>query len=1475
MSGSSMTEILVANKYLVWTLALAAAIFGTLAYQTLPMQLFPDTAPPLVNVITTYPGASAEDVAERVSRPMEEEFASLEGVVNVKSSSQDNLSIVSVEFHYNREVDLAAVDAQNAISRIRSDLPSEIREPQVLKFSTADRPIITVGVVAEPMTRARTMAEDTFAPHFQRVPGVAAVDVFGGAKESVLVEVDREKSRAYNVPIGRIIEVLKTHNVNVPAGAIRSDASRTGFRIEGEARDLERLRSLPLAQMDASILRLGDIANVSYGALDDDATFGIDGERAIALQVYRTDEANTVEVVHEIIATTEVLKGEYPDVQFLIGEESASFTELSINNLLSNVWQALLLASIIIFLFIGRFKASMVAVVSMPLSYGLTFALMKLSGTEFNMVTLTAVILAVGMVVDAAVVVLENISRKMDEGIPAAQAAIEGVDEVRLAVLAGAATTIAVLLPLLFVPGFVGKTFGPLASILLFAFTSSIAVALTLVPVMSMYTGGAGKLDAFAGRITRPFAWLMEKVQLVYGWLLKGALAHRWLAVVAGFLMLVAGAGLMATRGMDVLPKMDGGSFFVSLQTSPGSSVEETTRVVAEIEKILKEEEEIVKIQSQAGFEPGMKTSSTSGAQGATQGFITVTLTPRTERDQTIWDIQERVRGRVSQIPNISTFAVRELGNTSKATTAAPVVVRLSGEDPLVLDQLADDVVRRLGQVPNVVEPVRTWSIDQERESVRVDERRAALLGLNPLGIGQQMMMGTDGVEVGQVRGGLGETTPVRVRYARDGQTKVEDLFDFPLVVANDPGQVVPLRSVVKSEPVVGQSLVTREQFVPTLEVTAFVEGRPLSFVTADVTEAISKMPMPQGYQATIEGENNDLGEAKGGLLGALGISVLAVYLLLVAQLRSWMHPLTIMASVPLSIIGVGLALKLAGKSISMPVMVGLILLVGIVVNNAIILIEFIRQAREQGMARQEAVLQSVQTRFRPIMMTSLSTIVGMIPLAAEWALGAERFSPLAVAVIGGMTTATFLTLVLIPVLYDISDDLSQFVSKRLGRKASALALIGVLVFPVWASAETPVLTIDEAVAAALETSPRLQAQEASKKASSTRVDQASRRRLPKLDLQANYSRLSEVEPGQLTLPTAMPGQEAPSVQFGEAITDMFKVRLTLTQPIFTGFAASAGHSMAQVGTEVAQAQAELTEADIRLQVQEVYLSTLSAEALTGVANESVRVLEGNRERVALMHREGRASDLDLARIDSRLAEAKVQQSKAQGQVSLLRETLRVLTGIEGDHRLVNPEHGGGEPFEGAFESALKMRPELVLARYRAEISEHQIDIASAALYPQLAFVAGYNYANPHERYFPMRNEFNGSWDLTLALSWTIWDWGSSWSKREEAQFSREAAQFELSELERGTELLVRRLLLDYQNAGRDLLALQERQEVAKEGLRVAQTLYEAGRASLTDVLDAELEYTRASAEVAQNTFSQHLILARLARQTEAVAFRN
>lgn len=1477
----SLTRKLVDNRHAVWAIALAAAIFGTLAYTSLPMQLFPDTSPPLVNVITAYPGASAEDVAAELSQPLEEEIVSVEGVVSVSSSAQDNMAMTTVEFQYDRDADLAAVDVQNAISRIRGELPDGIREPRVSTFSTGDRPIVTIGVGAEKLSEARRQAEEVFAPRLQRIEGVAGIDVFGGAEPAVLVELDPRKLEAHRIRSMRVVRALRTHDMAGPAGRLRTERTDTSFRVEARARNLEELADIPLTMPGGSRVRLGDLGEVRRGTLDDQARFAIDGERLIAMQLFKGEEANTVEVVGRVEQTVDKLDASYSAVNFRIGEESASFTEQSIGNLLTNIWQALLLASIIIFLFIGSLRASLVAIVSMPLSYGLTFAVMRATGTEFNMVTLSAVILAVGMVVDSAVVVLENIVRRRDEDdLSPEEAVVAGTDEVRLAVVAGVGTTITVLVPLLFVTGFVGKTFGPLAKTLIAAFSSSVLVALTVVPILTLYTGGPSRLDGWAETIAGPFRAVMSRIKAFYLWLLDRALDYRGITLVVALGLFVGGVTLIRQQGMEVLPAMDSGSFFVSLETPAGTSLEETERVVGDVEKLLDQESEVITIQSQTGFEQGMTTTSTTGAQGPTQGFISVTLTPRDERSESIWEIEDRLRDKLRHVPGIRTFTVRETGNTAKSTTKAPVVVRLSGPDPAILDRLGDETTGELDEIEGLVDPVRNWRRDQRRQRVVVDELRAARLGFSPADIARRMAAGAEGVSAGVYEGDRGDGTPIRVRYDRQQLEAPTDLLDIP-VLAGEDHRPVPLRNIAHLEQTRGQALVTRENLRPTLEITAQTRDRALSFVMEDVERTVDGIALPDGYAAEVTGERSDLEEAKTQLGGAFGVALVAVYLLLVAQLRSFVHPLTVIGSIPLSLIGVGTALWLAGKPVSMPVMIGFILLVGIVVNNAILLIDFIRQARERGEPRRQAITESVAVRFRPIMMTSFSSIIGMIPLAAEWALGAERFSPLAIAVIGGLTAATFLTMVVIPVVYDLFDDIGRWLRALPGRLSGSaatgllvsLGLVGAgLGFSSRAAAqEADRLTVEQAVDRAHNESYEMEARRAETESAEHRRNGAWRGFLPRLDIRGRASKVEEVEPRTLEMPSDDLPQEPPEVQFGEPIGEMYSLRATLTQPLFSGFGLLRRYQAAGEAVELADARSRQTRQEVRLEIVEAYFGLHRARSLHEVARQSVSTLEAHLARVREMKKAGRATRLDVSRVESRLASARGRSSRAESAVRKARLALtsRLDLGPSTDIELAD----GPEEFDWSdapdtrrlIERAVQARPEIEVAREASQLRDREAEAARGKLWPQLSLQAGYTLASPHERYFPPREEFDGSWDVSLVLSWQF-DWGRTLEEARAADGQTRAARARVHRLERATRAAVERRLSDVRAADQRVASGRKAVESAEESLRVARKMFEAGRVTTTDVLDSELQLAEARSELVEARVNRRLAIAALRR---------
>jgi multidrug efflux pump subunit AcrB/outer membrane protein TolC len=1247
------------------------------------------------------------------------------------------------------------------------------------------------------------------------------------------------------------------------------------FRLENRAQSITELERIPITMRNGTRILLGKIATIRHGALDDDARFAIDGKPSIAMQVFKTDESNTVDVVRKIEKKVDDLNQRYLGYDFFIGEESASFTEMSVNNLLSNVWQALLFASVIIFLFLGRLKSSAVTIVSMPLSYGLTFAFMHAFAVEFNMVTLSAVILAVGMVVDATVVILENITRKRDqEGLSAEQAAIAGTDEVRLAVLAGVATTLVVLIPLLFLGGFIGKTFGPLALTLIFAFSSSILVALVLVPVLTLYTSRKSRLDRWGEKVIGPFGWLMDRLRSGYLITLNWALNHRGLTILV-LLLLFAGTVVgLRRQGMEVLPKMDSGSFFISLETPSGTSLEETERVVRQVEEKLKQEPEVVKIQSQVGFEQGMRSLSSFGVQGPTQGFVTAALTNRTDRMDTIWEIETRIRERIAQIPGIRTSAVRELGNTAKSTTSAPIIVRISGDDPLVLDKLGEEVKRRIARVPNVIEPTRNWRFDQERVLVKVDQLRAGQLGLSPDRVAVTMTMGSYGVQAGDFYGVEGSPDPIQVKYLDIGITESDSLLDYPIFVPGSP-HPVPLRAVAHLEQERGQGVVTREDLAPTLEVSAFTQGRPLNFIVSDVDESLQDIVVPRGYEIKLTGEKSDLAEAKTELFGAFAIALVAVYLLLVVQLRSFLHPLTIMVSIPLSLIGVYAALWLAGKPASMPVMVGMILLAGIVVNNAIILIEFIRQRRAQGATRRDALVSSVSTRFRPIMMTSLSTIAGMIPLAAEWALGAERFSPLATAVIGGMTAATVLTMVFIPVLYDIFDDGIELLRSTIKRTPAITAVL-LMTFLFSGSAfagESMTLDLDRCVHMAITQSHRLKQRRDELRAAEYRHKQAIGRLLPKFSLSARYSRVSHVEPGTINLPLPE-GMAGDPVQLGQAVDNQYSLRFSVEQPLFTGFALSSALQSTTHVEKLTRERERTEEAAVRVQVQETYFTLLKAEQMKEITQHSLNNLLHHLRQVQHLHAAGRVTQLDVSRIESRISAARVNLVQTTGAVDGSRMALTTLIGVPSttDIQIKNVLDPGGaskrQPADNIVAQAYSKRPEIGIARSAAALAEERVDIEGAGLWPQIGLRFGYNYDRPNQRYFPPHDRFDGSWDLSVVLNWTIWDWGVSYHGMKAARAEMSAANHAVVEIKEAIRLDVERRVQEHHTEAEKIAAARSGITSAQRAFKNAKVLFEAGRLTSLDLLNAEFELTQANYKLVQALADAQIAWAQVLKAT-------
>jgi CzcA family heavy metal efflux pump len=1041
----TLAEFAVKKKYTTIAAVFAVILLGIGALLTLNIQLNPDVDPVVVSIQTSYQGVSASDVAEQVNETLEEELGTIEGVDNISSDAMEGVSMISVEFDYDKDIDTAAVDVQNVINKVRNELPEDIDEPKVQKFSTSDRPVLTLAV-SGPRNDIdlRTLADNQLKNRLQMVSGVANIDVYGGKKREIQVNIDREKLNAYGIPVGRIVERLDAENVNFPGGRITRDESEYLIRTVGEYQNLESIRNLIISSTDYGDIYLKDLAEVEDTHAEIRSKFRVDGKETTAINILKQQDANTVEVVNNVRTEIENLEREFPDLEFNITDDQSDLVRLVINNMASTLFIGIILTIIVIYLFLESWRSTLAVSISIPTTFVFTLALLKAFGLSLNTVTMTGLILSIGMLVDNSIVVIENVTRHFEElNKSPLKAAVEGTNEMILAVIAGTTTSMIVLTPVMFIGGFVQQMFRPLSMTLLFAWTGSVISSFTIVPLILALVlkredsieskskiSLLAKLSAMLKKFGDYFTKMLNKSRDYYLNLLEKALANRAIVVLIGVVLLVITISLLPLIGSEMTPVMDSGQSYISIETEAGSSLEKTEEISKQVEEIVEKVPELIIYSNQLGFEPGSGTQATTGANGVQQSFMSLIYKDRNSRERSIWEIQEDLRNQIAAIPGIKAYVVEEAGSTSISTTQAPLVVRVSGKDQKILYSIAEDLAARVDAVPGATNINLRWSIDSPEYHIKVNRSRAAEIGLSTKEVSQQISASVKGIETKEDYNLSGQKdAAILVKY-KDEQMLSQGMLEN-MVVVTPAGENVLLRDIAEINVAEGPNLVSREDMQYKLDILGFSKDRPLSKINQDINKILEEYPLPSGYNAEVTGEQDNMTDALGRLAVSLVFAIAFIYLLLVSQFKSLLHPITIMVSLPLELVGVAAALLLTNTYLSMPAMMGLILLSGIAVNDAIHLIDFVIEAEKEGKETNNAILEGARLRFRPILMTTFSTLAGMTPLALELAVGTEQYSPLAKVVMGGLFSSTMLLLIFVPVVYSLFEDLKKMIRAK------------------------------------------------------------------------------------------------------------------------------------------------------------------------------------------------------------------------------------------------------------------------------------------------------------------------------------------------------------------------------------------------------------------------------------------------------------
>ncbi len=1017
-----LTETAVRRGVTFVMIYLIAIGFGLFSLARLRLDLYPKLEFPIMAVISQYTGVGPYDIETVVTRPIEEVIASVENVEKVTSTSQQGLSLVLLEFDWGTDMDQAEIDVRNNLEFIRDYLPEDMSEPMIFKFDPSAQPILYMSVRSDihGLAELRYISEHDIEPRMERIKGVASAFTSGGMEREIRILVDNNRLRAHHLSIQQISAALMQNNVQMPSGWIENENQEFTIQTAGEYTTVDQIANTAIATINDAVIRIKDVAKVVDGFKEQRQHIWTNGSPAVMLMVQKQSDANTVTVCRNVISRFDEIEAELPKgVSIEIFWDQSDFINRSMSNLGTTAIQAIFLAFLVLLLFLRNFRSSIIVAVSIPVSMVVTFAVMDQAGLTLNIISMAGLALAVGLLVDNSIVVLESIFRYREMGEKANDAANKGASEVAMAITASTLTTLSVFVPVLFVPGIAGEMFREMVITICFSLAVSLIVALTLIPLLSSrFLSLADKnivKKGFWRRLGDSIGSRIDRFRDRYVGILKWSLHHRWRVMIIVGVMFFLSIGLLMQLGGEFLPDNDDGFVAVTVDRSAGTSLEQMASTMKKVTNIIQEsvpEAEMV----YANFGQGEGMMALFSSRSSAEGDATIRLTKLTKRERSKFEIQDELREKFKKIPD-ATIAFQDRGAAALFGAAGDIVVRVVGHDLQVAEALASEIEAKVKKVEGVVFTETSMRELRPELKINLDRQRIADLGLSTSQVGQVVSTSVLGSVVTRFREG-GNEYDVRVQLDKDARTSKEDVEN--ILITTPLGRQIPLRALGSVEYTKAPQEIQREDQERYVSVNINISGRDLSSVTGDVRKIMQETRLPRDFRLDIGGTAEDQMESFMYLALAMIVAIVLTYMVMASQFESYIDPFIILFTIPLSIIGVALGLFITGTTINVMALIGMIMLVGIVVNNGIVLVDYINQLRDRGKELYESIEEAGHVRFRPVLMTALTTILAMLPLALGLGESGESWAPMARSVMGGLTVATLLTLVVVPVIYAV-----------------------------------------------------------------------------------------------------------------------------------------------------------------------------------------------------------------------------------------------------------------------------------------------------------------------------------------------------------------------------------------------------------------------------------------------------------------------
>jgi hydrophobe/amphiphile efflux-1 (HAE1) family protein len=1486
----NLTRLSIHRPILIIVLFTVLGVLGLFSYRQLSYELLPNLNTPFVTIATIYPGAAPAEVEQNVTKPLEEATATVEKIKRVTSFSSDSYSLVTLEFRMTANADQAAQEVQRKVNEILGTLPTGVKTPMVLKYDIGQLPIVRTGVTAAGLDgRAfRELLVKQVRPRLAQLPGVGQVSIIGGEEREIRISLQPDALRVYNLTALQVAQTIRNANQDVPAGSLQNGPNELNLRVLGKYTSLEALREQVVSRTaGGSEVRLRQVADVQEATRDAQTVGRLDGVASVGLNVQKQTDANAVAVARLVREELGTLEKEFAaeQLKFVVASDSSEFTLDAAEAVNHDLVLAVLLVAVVTLVFLHSLRSALIVMVAIPASLVSTFIAMYAFGFSLNLMTLLAMSLVIGILVDDSIVVLESIYQKLEKGEGRKEAALNGRTEIGFTALSITLVDVVVFLPISVVPGLVGNLLRSFSLVMVVSTLLSLLVSFTVTPMLASRFTKLEHLttNTLMGRFGLWFEGAFARLTNGYESLLRWALRHRKTVLLAslglffGSLYLVVGGYV----GSEFVAATDRGQLSVVVELPPGTRLQTTDAMARRIEQQLRTRRDVARVFTSVGA-----TSEGGGTGESLPNAVefSVTLTPKEQRTQTSAEVGRAIKQQLLATSKADVPRKVRVGTIGLFGTVddSPIVVVLTATNR---DTLLANAQRMLALVRNVpgTDNVRLSVADTRPETrVVLDQDKLSRFGLGTDVVGYGLRVAFNGDDDSKFR--IGEQDyRINIRFDSMSRAQPDRLARLPFVNTN--GQAVQLQQVGHVETARSPAKLERRARNNAVVLYSQLNGRPSGDVGADIQAAVAKAGLDRQVRISYEGDLELASDGFDALGLALGAAILFVYLIMVALYNSWAYPFVVLFSIPVAIVGALAALWLTGNALSIFSMLGIIMLIGLVTKNAILLVDRANHNRAVSANRgwsvetqtTEALIESGRSRLRPILMTTLAMVIGMLPIALASGAGAEWKTGLAWVLIGGLSSSLFLTLLLVPTVYYDMTRLVAWFERKTTPKAGKAVVAGLMLVLMGtsASAQTDTLTLDRAIELGLVQNASVKVAQLAELRAQQQVREAASFRLPEVSAGFSYNRFLQVPkflfPSFAADPDVGIRVDENNFQVIDAgLRNAWNLNGQVSMPILNG-AVKNSIRQAEAGVRVAQAQTQQARQTLVAEIRKAYYQVLIAQEAQGITEQAIRRAEASLQEVRQLTRLGMATDADTLQAWVQAQNLRPDLEKANTGVQTAQILLKYLIGAPYTGTLVLAGQRASAvqqlpDFETAYAEALAKRPDLTVMAAQVEASRLQIQAAVQATRPTLSLAGQYQLA-------PQANDFNFSryfWPqqsfVGLSLTIPIFAGGRHEARIQQAKIAQQQAEAQQEQVRRQVATEVQTALAQVQDARRRIESGVRTIGAAERSYALVNSRYQKGLAKRTELAEADLSLRQAQTNRIQAMYDYLLAQSELER---------